>query len=86
MRWQDFYKRTKQVAVRLLQKNWGFPFIAGFLLLLLSAAVLLAAEFALAAETAANMAYFALAAGVILELLGLGRGRRKGEIVLNGSS
>ncbi|MGA2682128.1 MAG: hypothetical protein ABSF44_10060 [Candidatus Bathyarchaeia archaeon] len=47
--------------------DWGYPFIAGFMALLFAAAVLLAVGSAWASN-AADLAYFALAAGVILQL------------------
>ncbi len=56
--------------------NWGFPFIAGFLVLLFSAAVFLAAGSAFLAEEIADWAYFTLVAGVILQLACLSRNKK----------
>ncbi len=76
---QDFSRRIKLATERYLKRNWGLPFIACFILLLLSAAILLAAGLAPAAEAVANVAYFALAAGVLIELLCIGRHKHKDE-------
>jgi len=54
------------VGTRIVKGNWGFPFIASFLVLLLAAAIMLAAKTtAISAEDTATVAYFALAIGVI---------------------
>jgi hypothetical protein len=74
---RDFYKRIKLEFKRGVKANWGFPFIVGFLLLLLSAAVLLATGLSSAAELMANAAYLALAVGVMLEIACLGKNIQK---------
>jgi cell shape-determining protein MreD len=81
-----FYLQVEAGFKDYIKENWGVPFIIGFLMLLLSAAVLLAAGYISTAEMTANVAYFTLAAGVFLELICLGKNRQKGEKVLNGSS
>ena len=67
-------------------ENLGFPFIAGFLLLLFSSAILLAAGKAYLAEPIANFAYFSLVAGVVLQLICLSKNRKKNGDVFDGSS
>jgi len=61
------------------KENWGFPFIVGFLLLLFSSALLLAAGIAYYAELLANCAYFVLVAGVLLQLVCFSIHRKKNE-------
>jgi hypothetical protein len=51
-----------------VKENWGSPFIAGFMLLLLSAAVSLSLGLSYLADAIAVYAYYALVAGVILQL------------------
>lgn len=48
--------------------NWGSPFIAGFMLLLLTAAVSLSAGLSSLADAIAVYAYYALVVGVVLQL------------------
>jgi hypothetical protein len=67
------------------RENWGFPFIAGFLLLLFSSAILLAAGMDYA-EQLANFAYFSLAAGVVLQLICFSKNRKKNGDIFDGSS
>jgi hypothetical protein len=66
-------------------ENWGFPFIAGFLALLLAAAVLLSMGLVSVAELIATCAYFALVIGVVLQLVGFGKNKLKG-VALHESS
>jgi hypothetical protein len=82
-----------QVKVKgYVKENWGYPFIAGFMILLFAAAVFLAAgagwaPLAEAAEAIAVCAYFALAAGIVLQLAYFYKNRRKNEGgILDGSS
>ncbi len=51
-----------------VKENWGSPFIVGFMLLLIAAAVSLSTGFAFLADNVAVYAYYALIAGVILQL------------------
>ena len=51
-----------------VKENWGSPFIVGFMLLLIVAAVSLSAGFASLADNVAVYAYYALVAGVFLQL------------------
>ena len=51
-----------------VKENWGSPFILGFMLLLVAAAVSLSAGLPYLADTVAVYAYYALVAGVFLQL------------------
>ena len=51
-----------------IKKNWGAPFIVGFMLLLIAAAVSLSSGWASLADTVAVYAYYALVVGVVLQL------------------
>ena len=77
-----------QVKVKgYLNENWGYPFIAGFMVLLFCAAIFLASGWASLAEAIAVCAYFALAAGIVLQLAYFYKNRRKNEgVILDGSS
>ena len=55
--------------------NWGLPFILAFVIFLAAAAVLLVAGNA-EAEASANLAYFSLLIGVILEIVCFSWNRR----------
>jgi hypothetical protein len=70
---------------RYPKENWGYPFIAGFIILLFTAAVFLAVGLAFTAEIAAYCAYFSLATGVIFQLIFFGRNKSKNGGVSNGS-
>jgi hypothetical protein len=52
-----------------VKKNWGSPFIVGFILLLISAAVSLSEGLSSLADGIAVYAYYALIVGVILQLV-----------------
>jgi hypothetical protein len=69
-----------QVKVKgYLNENWGYPFIAGFMVLLCCAAIFLAAGWTSLADATAICAYFALATGVFLQFTCLSKNRRKKE-------
>jgi hypothetical protein len=51
-----------------IQENWGAPFIAAFMLLVIFAAVSLSLNWFSVADSVADYAYLALAAGVVLQL------------------
>jgi len=51
-----------------VRENWGSPFIVGFMLLLVVAAVSLSAGLAFLADNVAVYAFYALVAGVFLQL------------------
>ena len=50
-------------------ENWGAPFIIGFMFLLIAAAVSLSVGLEFLANDVAVYAYFALVAGVVLQLV-----------------
>ena len=79
------FKQVQLVVKRYVKGNWGYPFIGGFILLLFTAAVLLAAGLTPVAEVAATCAYFALAIGVVLQLVYLGKNRAENGAVFHGS-
>jgi hypothetical protein len=58
---------------RYIKEDWGLPFVGGFIILLLVAAVFLSSGLAAMAETVANFAYFALVVGVVLQIICLTR-------------
>ena len=62
-----------------VKENWGSPFIVGFMLLLLSAAVSLSAGLSSLADTVAVYAYYALVAGVFLQLASFLKYRGKSD-------
>jgi hypothetical protein len=59
------------------KQNWGSPFIVAFILLLLTAAVLLSAGSANWAEEVALYAYYTLVAGVVLQIVCFVKYRKK---------
>jgi hypothetical protein len=71
-----FSKSTVRVK-GYIKENWGSPFIMGFMMLLLSAAVSLSLGFSYLADAIAVYAYYALIAGVILQLACFFRYRKK---------
>ena len=74
---KEVYARIKVCA----RESWDAPFIVGFLLLLMFAAVSLAMGLALLAEVVGVAAYCALVAGVILQLVCFLKCRKKeGEL------
>lgn len=62
-----------------VKENWGFPFIVGFMLLLVVAAVSLSAGLSSLADTVAVYAYYALVAGVFLQLASFLKYRGKSD-------
>jgi hypothetical protein len=63
--------RLKLKFYKYLRVNWGYVFIIGFILLLFCAALLLSfgAAWSYSAEIIGDCAFFALVAGVILQLV-----------------
>jgi hypothetical protein len=80
------FKQVQRVVRQYAKGNWSFPFIGGFIVLLFTAAVLLAAGWASVAEVAAACAYFSIVIGVVLQLICLGKNREKNGGVLHRSS
>jgi hypothetical protein len=60
-----------------VKENWGSPFILGFMLLLVSAAISLTASLSSLANTLAVYSFYALAAGVVLQLASFLKYRKK---------
>ena len=56
--------------MRRIKASWGYSFIIGFLILLLTAATLSAINLKTLAEAVANVAFFSLAIGVMLQIIG----------------
>jgi hypothetical protein len=52
-----------------VKENWGSPFIAGFMFLLIGAAVSLSVSLSSLADTIAVYAFYALVCGVILQII-----------------
>lgn len=68
----SYSDRFNRIAVKIkgyVKENWGAPFIAGFIVLLLSAAVFLSVGLSYLADAVAVYAYYALVAGVLLQLV-----------------
>ena len=77
-----FFKKMVANLKRFSIKNWGFPFISMFLILLIASAVLLAASLAYVADITATLAYFFLLVGVILQIICFSKNSKTGEAVL----
>jgi hypothetical protein len=54
---------------RYVKENWGSPFIAGFLLILIAAATLLSFGLSYLSNTMAVYAFYGLVLGVVLQLV-----------------
>ena len=67
-----------------VKENWGYPFIAGFMLLLIAAAVTLSVSLSSLANNVALYAYYTLVAGVVLQLASFlkYRGKRNNEMAV----
>jgi amino acid transporter len=63
--------RTKRLRIplRYLEENWGAPFIALFILLLIVTAVFFLMDLVLIADSVAIFAYYVLIVGVVLQLI-----------------
>jgi hypothetical protein len=79
-----YFSQIHLLFKRYVKGNWGYPFIAGFIVLLSASAVLLAAGTTWA-ESMAKLVYFSLVIGVALQLIRLGRSRIKNGAVFHGS-
>ena len=77
----------KTIALKIkvyVKENWGSPFIVGFMLLLISAAVSLSVGLSYWANDIAVYAFYALVIGVVLQLvcfLKFSRKPREAEVV-----
>jgi undecaprenyl pyrophosphate phosphatase UppP len=63
---------------RYVRENWGAPFIVGFIVLLVVAAVSMASGLDALADDVALYAYYALIGGVVLQLVCFLKFRGKG--------
>ena len=77
--------RVLSKARRYLRENWGAPFVLGFMVLLVVTAVLLSLGLDLLANEVALYAYYALVAGVVLQLVSFLKQGNKRGVSLNGS-
>ena len=71
---------VKEMPARIkgyVRENWGAPFVLGFMLLLIVAAVSLSIGLADVANEVAVYAYYALVVGVILQLVSFLKYRKK---------
>lgn len=74
----------KKMAAKLKNyslANWGFPFITLFLILLLVSVILVETGASTAADLPADIAYFSLLVGVILEIICFGKNRKHTNMV-----
>jgi heme/copper-type cytochrome/quinol oxidase subunit 4 len=69
MKVKGFVKAFPLRAKAYVRENWGAPFILGFMLLLVVAAVSLTTGLEAFADEVAVYAYCALVAGVVLQLV-----------------
>ncbi|MGD0028131.1 MAG: hypothetical protein ABSC91_04240 [Candidatus Bathyarchaeia archaeon] len=78
MKVKEFAKALSSRVKRYVRENWGAPFILGFMLLLVVAAVSLTRGLNALADEVSLYAYFALVAGVVLQLVCFLKFREKG--------
>ena len=62
------FSRFQPKAKEYVRENWGSPFVVGFIVLLLTAAVLLSGGSSYWAEEVSIYAYYSIVVGVILQL------------------
>ena len=74
---QTGYSKIMVKVKGYVKENWGSPFIVGFMLLLLTAAVSLSAGLSSLADAIAVYVYYALVVGVVLQLACFLRYRKK---------
>lgn len=74
---QTGYSKIMIKVKGYVKENWGSPFIVGFMLLLISAAVSLSAGLSSLADAIAVYVYYALVVGVVLQLACFLRYRKK---------
>ena len=66
---KEFAKEFPARVKAYTRENWGAPFIVGFMLLLMVAAVSLSMGLAVLTNEVAVYAYYALVVGVVLQLV-----------------
>jgi hypothetical protein len=76
---KDSDKEILAKIKRYFRENWGAPFILGFMLLLMVAAVSLVVGLDFLANEVAVYAYYLLVAGVVLQLVSFIRSREERE-------
>jgi amino acid transporter len=74
---QSLHTSTIEKVKNSIRGNWGSPFIAVFMLFLVSSAIFLSAGLSYLADSAATFAFFALVVGVILQLVSFFKFRKK---------
>jgi hypothetical protein len=70
--WMMIKAFARKVSLRVkgyVKENWGAPFVLGFMALLMVAAVSLLMGLVVLADEVAVCAYYALVAGVVLQLV-----------------
>ena len=83
---KEFAKEFPARVKAYTRENWGAPFIVGFMLLLMGAAVSLSMGLAVLADGVGIVAYCALVGGVVLQLVCfLKYNKRNGEKNLESS-
>lgn len=65
---KSYFKEVPARLKRYVKENWGAPFIVVFMLLLMVAAVSLSMSLSSLADAIAVYAFYALVAGVVLQL------------------
>lgn len=76
---KDSAKKILAKIKGYVRENWGAPFILGFMLLLMVAAVSLAGGLDFLANEVAVYAYYLLVAGVVLQFVSFVRYGRESE-------
>jgi hypothetical protein len=82
IRIKEYFSKVHVRVKGFVKGNWGYPFIAGFMVLLFLGAVFLASGLGYLAEPIADVAYFALVAGAVLQLIYLTVSKRKSQGVV----
>ncbi len=83
---KSFIKGIPKRVRAYVKENWGSPFIVGFVLLLVIAAISLLMGFNALANSVAVYAYYALVAGVVLQIVCFIKLSRKMGRISNGPS
>ena len=76
---QNDFERIMIKVKGYIKENWGSPFIAGFMLLLVVAAVFLSVGWFYIADSVAAYAYYALVIGFFFQLASFLKYRGKGD-------
>ena len=73
------FDKIKLKTKEYVKENWGSPFILSFMLLLVVAAIFLSSGLSSLADNVAVYAYYALVAGVILQVASFVKYQKKDE-------